>query len=182
MNGDLAPVVIRRAVASDASDLAQFASRTFFETFAHGTAAENMSSYLAQNYAPDIQRREIDDQARTTFVAHAGDLLIGYAQLTMGPEPDCVRSRPAIELQRLYVAAEWHGRGVAVDLMRECMLAAWQRGAVAIWLGVWEHNLRARTFYMKQGFAQVGTHAFHLGTDAQTDLVLERVIAGGRPR
>jgi len=176
VNDDSAAVVIRRAVASDATDLAGFASRTFFETFALSTSAANMSAYLIESYSPEIQRREIEDPERATFVAHAGGLLIGYAQLTRGPEPDCVHARPAIELQRLYVAPDWHGRGVAIDLMGECVRAALQLRAVAIWLGVWEHNVRARTFYMKQGFVQVGTHLFNLGTDAQTDLIMERSI------
>jgi diamine N-acetyltransferase len=39
-------------------------------------------------------------------------------------------------------------------------------------LGVWERNPRAIGFYSKAGFVAVGSHAFMVGSDPQTDLVL----------
>jgi ribosomal protein S18 acetylase RimI-like enzyme len=41
-----------------------------------------------------------------------------------------------------------------------------------LWLGVWEHNPRAITFYRKFGLEVVGTHAFMLGLDRQRDLIM----------
>ena len=41
-----------------------------------------------------------------------------------------------------------------------------------LWLGVWEHNPRAMTFYRKFGLEVVGTHAFMLGLDRQRDLIM----------
>ncbi len=46
--------------------------------------------------------------------------------------------------------------------------------ALSLWLGVWEHNPRATTFYRKAGFVAVGTHTFLLGQDLQTDVVMVR--------
>ena len=46
-----------------------------------------------------------------------------------------------------------------------------------LWLGVWEHNPRAQAFYRKQGFVDVGSTTFHVGTDRQTDRVLVAPIA-----
>ena len=46
------------------------------------------------------------------------------------------------------------------------------RGAKTLWLGVWEKNDRARAFYAKCGFADVGEHIFLFGTDPQTDRVM----------
>jgi ribosomal protein S18 acetylase RimI-like enzyme len=43
-----------------------------------------------------------------------------------------------------------------------------------IWLGVWEHNEHAISFYKKFGFEQFGDHIFMLGNDAQTDLLLKK--------
>ena len=38
-----------------------------------------------------------------------------------------------------------------------------------VWLGVWEHNERARHFYERYGFKKAGTHTFTIGPDQQTD-------------
>ena len=39
-----------------------------------------------------------------------------------------------------------------------------------VWLGVWEHNEKAKNFYKKFGFEDSGaTHPFPIGSTPQTD-------------
>ena len=66
--------------------------------------------------------------------------------------------------------------GVGAVLMQACLKAVREAGGGTAWLGVWEHNGRARAFYSKWGFREVGTHAFCLGTDIQTDVLMEKVL------
>jgi ribosomal protein S18 acetylase RimI-like enzyme len=49
-------------------------------------------------------------------------------------------------------------------------------GGTRLWLGVWEHNLRAIGFYRKRGFVQCGAQPFLLGTDLQTDWIMNRTL------
>jgi hypothetical protein len=46
-----------------------------------------------------------------------------------------------------------------------------------VWLGVWEHNRRAKAFYVQWGFRPVGTETFRLGSDEQVDLLMELRLA-----
>ncbi len=80
------------------------------------------------------------------------------------------------ELWRFYVTREWHGRGIAQALMASVVTEAAGRGGQTHWLGVWERNSRARAFYGKCGFADVGEHVFLFGTDPQTDRVMVRPL------
>jgi ribosomal protein S18 acetylase RimI-like enzyme len=41
---------------------------------------------------------------------------------------------------------------------------------------VWERNRRAQAFYKKSGFVDVGTQTFLVGTDEQTDRVMELIL------
>jgi ribosomal protein S18 acetylase RimI-like enzyme len=41
-----------------------------------------------------------------------------------------------------------------------------------LWLCVWGRNFRARAFYERWGFTEVGETSFVLGSDVQRDLVL----------
>jgi diamine N-acetyltransferase len=41
---------------------------------------------------------------------------------------------------------------------------------------VWEHNPRAQAFYKKSGFVAVGSQTFFVGTDEQTDRVMELTL------
>jgi GNAT superfamily N-acetyltransferase len=79
-------------------------------------------------------------------------------------------------LLRLYTRKEWIGCGVGAALMQACIDEAKQRGCDTLWLGVWEHNARARAFYGRWGFQQAGSHIFQLGDDPQTDFLLQRAL------
>jgi ribosomal protein S18 acetylase RimI-like enzyme len=83
------------------------------------------------------------------------------------------------EVQRLYVAREFHGMGIARSLMLACLDEMNVVRSDVAWLGVWEHNPRAIAFYRKFGFAEVGEHIFPLGSDPQRDIVMARPVAGG---
>lgn len=80
------------------------------------------------------------------------------------------------EILRFYVDRSAHGRGVAASLMHTCLSELRSRGSGVAWLGVWERNPRAITFYRKSGFAPVGAHVFVVGSDPQRDVVMQRSL------
>lgn len=163
---------LRRAVAGDAPSLAVLAERTFRDAFDARNSPENMDMHCAKAFGPEIQRREIEDHGLVTTIAEDGHRMIGFSQLRLPyAHASDVANRPA-ELNRLYVIAEWHGRGVARELMQDALDTAARDGCDVLWLGVWEHNPKAMAFYRKFGLEIVGTHAFMLGNERQRDLVM----------
>ncbi len=178
MNAQLRPV-IRRAAPDDAAALAEFGARCFFDTFATITAPADMSAHLSRTWSAQRQSAEISDASLDTLLACDAHLtLAGFAQVGPGA-PGCVPTTAPLELKRLYVDRFWHGNGVAQQLMAAVLDCARRRGANELWLGVWEGNQRAQAFYRKNGFAEVGTQIFMVGSDAQTDRVMLRVLSQG---
>jgi ribosomal protein S18 acetylase RimI-like enzyme len=171
--------VIRVATEDDAASLAELAERTFRDTFAHANRPDDMDLHCRKSYGRQIQAAEIRDPARTTLLCHEGDRLIGFGQLRWGGAPACVTATKPAEIQRLYVDAPWRGKGIAQTLMASLLDRADAGGADVIWLGVWEKNPRAISFYAKSGFSEVGDHVFVVGNDPQRDLVVAR-RSGGR--
>ena len=165
-------VVIRRARPADAATLAEFAARTFTDTFGADNRPEDMALFLASTFTTDHQTREITDPAYATLLAEIDGALTGYAQLRLSHPPDCVTGPSPIELLRFYVDTAWKGRGIAQQLMAEVRETAKKLGAQTLWLGVWERNPRAQAFYLKSGYRDVGAHDFVLGTDRQTDRIM----------
>jgi ribosomal protein S18 acetylase RimI-like enzyme len=166
---------IRRARAVDAGALAALAERTFRATFAPHNTDANLALHSTRTYGLAIQAAEIADPARVTVVADDSGTLVGYAQLRFDHPTACVSAARPAEIQRIYVDGPWHGRGLAQALMAAMLESARFGGADRVWLGVWEHNPRARRFYEKSGFALAGDHAFVLGREVQRDLVMARV-------
>jgi ribosomal protein S18 acetylase RimI-like enzyme len=169
-------VTIRRANTDDAGLLAELGARTFSETFAADNSPEDMAAYLASSFNLAQQTTELADTASTFFIAEVGGVAAGYAMLHAGESAEGIEGAKPVELVRLYVSREWYGRGVGEALMRACVDEARQAGHETIWLGVWERNGRAQAFYRKWNFRAVGEHVFQLGTDAQTDILMERAV------
>jgi ribosomal protein S18 acetylase RimI-like enzyme len=167
---------IRRAGKGDAAPLATLGADTFRDTFAADNTEENMAAYLASAFGEEKQAAELLEPGVAYFLAESGGAAVGYVELKAGSAPACVRGERPVELARLYVAREFFGKGLANTLMERCLDEARGRGFATIWLGVWERNLRAQAFYRRWGFTRVGEHLFLLGTDPQTDWLMERAL------
>ena len=165
-------ITIRQATVDDAETLALLAERIFRDTFVTPDNRSDLDLYCAENFGAEVQQQEILDSNVVTLLAEMEDQQIAFAQVRLhAPKASLSADRPS-ELRRLYVAKEWHGRGVAKDMMAHIISAVAQTGADHIWLGVWEHNPRAIAFYRKHGFDVVGEHVFHFGNDPQRDLIM----------
>lgn len=161
---------IRTASPNDARQLAEFAEATFRDTFGAANTPEDMDLHCRASYSEAIQSGEIARPDMLTLLSEQGGALTGFAQLRWADAPDCVTAKAPGEIQRLYVAGDWHGKGVAQALMRASLEAMRERDADVVWLGVWERNPRAIAFYRKFGFVEVGDHVFSVGSDPQRDI------------
>ena len=163
---------IRRATVADAAALAEIAERTFRDTFAEHNTPEDLEAYVASAYGEELQRRELENPNTIALFGETEEgELIAYTQMRRVQSP-----HGEIEIARFYVDKNHHGRGIAQQLMQAAYDTARALGATSIWLGVWEHNLRAIAFYAKCGYRDVGSQPFLVGSDLQTDRVMARVI------
>lgn len=169
-------ITILRANSDDAKLLAELGARTFSETFAKDNTSADLAAYLASSFNLAQQTAELADPASTFLIADFRGVAAGYAMLRAGKPAASIEGAKPVELVRLYVTREWLGRGVGAALMRACLDEAQQAGYETMWLGVWERNGRAQTFYRKWNFRAVGEHAFQLGSDPQRDILMERAI------
>jgi diamine N-acetyltransferase len=172
----LPSLTLRPATSRDANLLAELGARTFSETFAADNRPEDMEAYLAAAFTGSRLESELADPRSRFFLAEIDGEAVGYAKLHSGGAPECVTGPDPVEIARFYVVRERHGSGVAQTLMQACIDAAREAGARTVWLAVWERNGRAQAFYRKWGFRDVGTQAFRLGGDLQTDRVMERSL------
>lgn len=148
------------------------AEKTFRDTFSEQNTRENMDAHCLASYHEEIQSREICSPEYVTIVAEADGQLVAYAQLRWGTAPSCVSAFVPGEIQRLYVDKRFHGKGIAHDLMENCLRILKERDSDMAWLGVWEANPRAIAFYKKFNFNEVGDHVFPLGIDPQRDIIM----------
>jgi ribosomal protein S18 acetylase RimI-like enzyme len=175
------PIRIRLADDADALELSALAERTFRDAFEAVNTAADMQAHCAATYSEAIQRAEIRQPGRETWVADADGRLVAYVQLRLDAVSPMIGCARPVEIQRFYVDASRHGGGLAHALMDHVLARAEAAGFTTIWLGVWEQNPRAIAFYRKWGFEAVGEHTFKLGHDLQHDLVMSRRVQAVEP-
>jgi GNAT superfamily N-acetyltransferase len=173
----IASIHIRTATAADAPLLAQLGSQTFYDSFAADNTPENMAAYLAESFSPQKQAAELAEAGSLFLIAEHQGQVLGYTRLRQGAPPQGVTGARPLEIVRLYAVQSWIGQGVGAALMQAALDEARRRGCDTVWLDVWEPNQRARDFYARWGFIQVGIQTFKLGEELQQDLVLQRVVS-----
>jgi ribosomal protein S18 acetylase RimI-like enzyme len=105
--------------------------------------------------------------------------VIGFAVLARGNSYPCLEHLPAteiIELSRIYIYPEFHGRGVGRLLMGELDGRARKEGKKWMWLGCYEGNERAKGVYEKAGFERVGERSVVLGKEVHMDMVMVKEL------
>ncbi len=165
---------IRWAVPGDAGTLAAFAKRAFVEAYGPLNTPEDVAGHVARHYGVEHQAAELAAAGSHCVLALEAGTIVGYALLAIGAAHAAVAARAPCEIRRFYVDASRHGRGVAAALMDAAAAAARAAGCTALWLTTWEHSLRARAFYAKHAFRDVGTTSFLLGATPQVDRLLVR--------
>lgn len=169
---------IRRAVTTDARLLSVLSSVTFFDTF-HGTCTnEDIQGFIEASFNPGQIYRELQDPDDFYFIAFINGEAAGYIRLKE-EESDIIeiKNHKGIELKRIYVTKEHHSQKIGAKLMTFALDFAAEKNYEMMWLGVWEHNEKAKAFYRKFGFEDTGSrHPFPIGNTPQTDNWLFRFI------
>jgi len=169
----MASLKIRKVILSDLKQLQLIGRQTFEETFAASNSEENMTQYLTEGFSEEQLLSELQDQNSEFYFATENSRVVGYLKVNFGASQTELKDQRALEIERIYVLKEFHGKRVGQFLYDQAVSIARQQGADYIWLGVWEENLRAIQFYTKNGFVVFDRHLFMLGTDAQTDLMMK---------
>ncbi len=163
-------IAYRDGTPADAALMAKLGAETFTETFGHLYTPENLAAFLL-NHQPEKWRGELSDPSYAVRIAEDGERAAGYCKVGPPSLPFEVTA-PTLELRQLYVLKPWHGAGVAAPFMDWAFDQARRRGAEQMFLSVFIDNHRARRFYARYGFEEVGRYDFMVGTHADHDLIL----------
>ena len=170
-----APVTIRRAEPRDAARLALVGAASFLESFADDHGGDDVVAHVAAAHSADFYAERLADPAHALWIAEAPrGAPVGYAWI--GPATLPGSDAGDAELKRIYALAPWHGSGLGRQLMELATAEAAARGHARLLLAVYEQNERARAFYARAGFAEIGTTPFMVGETRFTDLVLARAL------
>ncbi len=163
-------IAYRIAEPRDGAALGAMAARCFMETFGHLYAEADAATFLAATFGPGGLPAQIADPAYTIRLALEDETIVGFCKLGACTLP-APAPRDALELKQLYVLADWQGASVAAALMDWTIDEARARGARHVALSVYVDNARARRFYARRGFVEIGKAPFAVGTQIDDDRI-----------
>lgn len=166
-------IEIRKVTLNDIDQLQKIGRQTFQETFSESNSEENMKNYLEEGFSKEKLTVELNDENSEFYFATLDSEIIGYLKINFGESQTELKDSKALEIERIYVPKEFHGKSVGQLLYDKAIQIAKKKEAEYVWLGVWEENPRAISFYKKNGFVEFDKHIFRLGDDEQTDIMMK---------
>ncbi|BDM76603.1 hypothetical protein LGMS210922A_15480 [Lactococcus garvieae] len=171
MNIRISPVTIQ-----DINVLQDLSIETFSETFGQQNPPEDLKLYLEKAFNPQQLTKEVMDANTNFYFIFEEALLAGYIKLKNASLPEHSFLGEALEVERIYVRKGYQHLGLGKHLLDFASEEAQRTHKEYLWLSVWEHNPTAYEFYKSQGYVECGSRHFHLGTLAQTDLIMKKEI------
>ena len=166
-------IIIRQATTEEVAQLQKIGRQTFWETFAAQNTLANMQEYLDTEFSTQKLTAELANPNSQFYFALSDGHIIGYLKLNMGTAQTELQETNAVEIERIYVLKAFHGKKIGQLLYEKAVQLAREQNADYVWLGVWEENKRAISFYKKNGFVAFDKHLFKLGNDVQTDIMMK---------
>ena len=148
---------------SELSLLQEISKSTFEETFAAFNTREDMTHYLEHNLSLDQLAFELQAPASSFYFIYVEEEQSGYMKLNISE---------TFEIERIYILKKFQGIGVGKTFMNFATEQSKSLGFTSLWLGVWEHNTKAISFYKSLGFTTFGEHDVLLGSDLQRDILM----------
>lgn len=167
-------VTYRDATLADADALSELGRRTFVATFGHLYEPDDLDGFLAKHDAERWEELLVDPKVAVRLAEDEGEA-VGYCRIAPAALPYAPETG-AVELSQLYLLDAWKGGGLADVLMDWALFTARRMGASELYLSVFTDNARARRFYERHGFEEVGPYKFMVGNHADDDIIMKRVL------
>ena len=156
--------------------LQEIGRKTFYDTFFESDSEESMKTYLATSFSTQKLTAELENPHSEFYFATQNEVVIGYLKVNFGPAQTELQDGNSLEIERIYVLQDYHGKKVGQLLFEKAIAIAKDNSCSYVWLGVWEENHRALQFYIKNGFVAFDKHIFVLGEEEQTDIMMKLVL------
>jgi GNAT superfamily N-acetyltransferase len=191
-------VTLRRATLADAPALALTGAATFLEAFTWMLPGADIVTHALKNHTADAYAHYLADPNTRITVAVTGPAVgfpdnpgsvVGYVMLCTPELPTIDVAPTDIELKRIYLFSRFRSVPVleatgatipnlrpAQALMDAAVADARALGGKRLLLGTHATNLRAIAFYHRNGFVEVGTRVFQVGSQQCCDLILAKPL------
>lgn len=169
-------ITIKKCTLADLQLLQEVSYETYNETFKDHNTPENMNAYLKKAFNKKQMEKELSNRSSQFFFVYFNNEVAGYLKVNMNDAQSEKMDAESLEIERIYIKARYQKLGLGKYLLNKAIEIAIELKKKKIWLGVWEENNNAISFYKKMGFVQTGAHSFYMGDDEQVDFIMSKTL------
>ena len=114
-------ITLRSVEKTEIDSLQKISKSTFFETFVNDCLPEDMEKFLSDAFNFKILSSELENPESQFFFAEADQKIIGYLKINQGKAQTEQKLENALEIERLYVISDFHGKKVGHLLMNKAL-------------------------------------------------------------
>lgn len=167
---------IKKCNFEDLGLLQEISVETFNETFKNQNSPENMKAYLEKAFNLKQLEKELSNISSEFYFVYSNEEIAGYLKLNTNEVQTEIMGNDSLEIERIYIRKKFHKQGLGKYLINKAIEIAIERNKEKIWLGVWEKNESAITFYKKMDFVHTGAHSFYMGDEEQIDFIMTKTL------
>ncbi|PEL14040.1 GNAT family N-acetyltransferase [Bacillus sp. AFS017336] len=169
-------IQVKKCNLEDSHLLQEIGYETFNETFKDQNTEENMIAYLENAFNLKQVEKELSNLSSKFFFVYFHDEIAGYLKVNTSDAQSEEMGEESLEIERIYIMKNYQKHGLGKYLFNTAMEIALELNKKKIWLGVWEKNENAISFYKKMGFVQTGAHSFYMGDEEQIDYIMMKTF------
>ena len=163
---------IKKCSVNDLELLRKISIETFHETFKDQNSPANLKAYMEKAFNLNQIENELTNDSSEFYFIYSNDEIAGYLKVNTNDAQTEVMGEHSLEIERIYIRRKFQNQGLGSYLINKAIEIAKDHNKEKIWLGVWEKNESALSFYNKLDFVQTGSHSFYMGDEEQTDLIM----------
>jgi diamine N-acetyltransferase len=158
-------LTIIRADVSHAATIATIGKKSFRRAFEDiFKCKEELFEYLEYTYDPIKVVKSMRKENNVYLLTLLNKQAVGFAKVKKYSLNERIESVAQMELQKIYVLQEHHGKGIGTALLNEIKSIAEDTCPDYIWLDTHISNENAIRVYEKNGFKKISKHHFTIGT------------------
>lgn len=165
-------LTLKRCSETDLNALIAISKATFVEAFERQNDPEDFKKYIDSAFDKEKIRDELSNKYSDFYFVYSDQTLAGYFKLNSGEAQTDIKLAESLELERIYVLQSYQGKGFGKWILENAKSRAAECQKEFLWLGVWEKNTKAISFYEKNGFSKMGMHPYYIGGDKQMDWLM----------
>ncbi|MEK4852445.1 GNAT family N-acetyltransferase [Paenibacillus sp. FSL H7-0756] len=169
-------VLIKRCSSGDLGTLQKISIETFTDTFKNQNSPEAIEAYLKKAFHIEQLKKECTNRNSEFHFIYYNEEIAGYLKVNAEDAQSENMGEDSLEVERIYIRRPFHRLGLGKLLIEKAVELAVEKNKRKLWLGVWEQNGNAISFYNNMNFVQTGAHSFYMGDEEQTDLIMTRII------